>query len=159
MPVFLFTYHAYGTWMPDRTQAYVRRYEGILPTSNETAKLYRDQMKQSTVSFCEVTQQHIIETTLATQPHLDITLRMIATDPTHIHTLIQWGRGRDWKKLRQSIKTAISITLNKHRKPQWLSGGASGKRVKDESHLHHLETQYLPEHRGWKWSPDKGNFK
>ncbi|QDT75400.1 hypothetical protein I41_46100 [Lacipirellula limnantheis] len=30
MPCCLFTYHAYGSWTPDRKQGYVKRHQGIL---------------------------------------------------------------------------------------------------------------------------------
>jgi len=30
MPCYLFTYHAYASWMPDREEGHVRRGEGIL---------------------------------------------------------------------------------------------------------------------------------
>ncbi|MEM1305417.1 MAG: hypothetical protein AAGG46_11005, partial [Planctomycetota bacterium] len=29
MPVYLFTYHTYGSWLPDRPQGYVQRDQGI----------------------------------------------------------------------------------------------------------------------------------
>lgn len=31
MPVYLFTFHSHGSWLPDRTQGYTRRQQGILP--------------------------------------------------------------------------------------------------------------------------------
>ena len=31
MPVYLFTFHAYGSWLPDNPRGYVRRKEGIQP--------------------------------------------------------------------------------------------------------------------------------
>ena len=42
MPCYLFTYHGYGTWLPDRSRGYVRRKEGILPTDEAPmAECYR----------------------------------------------------------------------------------------------------------------------
>jgi hypothetical protein len=40
MPCYLFTYHAYGSWMPDRVEGYVRRGQGILPRDTQMASLY-----------------------------------------------------------------------------------------------------------------------
>ena len=37
MPCYLFTFHAYGTWMPDREEGFVRREQGILPPDEELA--------------------------------------------------------------------------------------------------------------------------
>ena len=159
MPVFLFTYHAYGTRLPDREQGYVRRKQGTLPPDEEAAKLYRDQMQQDAVSFGGEAQLQIIQAVRNTEPHIDITIRMVVTDPTHAHVLLQWTHERGWKSLRTSVKTAISIALKKQQDKAWLSEGASAKQVKDEAHLHYLENQYLPDHRGWKWSSAKGLFK
>jgi len=159
MPVYLFTYHAYGTWLPDRGQGYVRRHEGVLPANDAAAKMYRDQMKQDRVTLGDQAQRKVIDAVCGTQPHIEIVIRMVATDPTHIHVLVQWTHRDAWKKMRQSIKTAVSIALKKHKDQKWLSGGASGKHVKDEAHLCHLEKTYLPSHRGWKWSQEKGLFK
>ncbi|MEM9416024.1 MAG: hypothetical protein AAGA29_11200 [Planctomycetota bacterium] len=159
MPVFLFTYHAYGTWLPDRPEGYLRRREGLQPSSREEATRYRRRMIQSPVVFDEAIQKRIIEAVKNTEQYIDVTTRMVATDPTHAHVLLQWSHRRGPKSLRQSVKTAISIALKKQEDKQWLSGGATGKQVKDEEHLHHLEWLYLPGHRGWKWVRGKGLFK
>jgi hypothetical protein len=41
MPCYLFTYHAYLSWMPDRPQGYVRRKKGIFPPDEEKAEAYK----------------------------------------------------------------------------------------------------------------------
>ncbi|MEM1355661.1 MAG: hypothetical protein AAGH88_12345 [Planctomycetota bacterium] len=45
MPVYHFTFHAYGTWMPDHAKGYVRRKLGILPPDAKMAEQYRRNMK------------------------------------------------------------------------------------------------------------------
>ena len=39
---------------------------------------------------------------------------------------------------------------------EWFVEGGSRKRVKDRAHFDYLVTTYLPRHRGWKWSSEKG---
>ncbi len=38
MPCYLFTFHAFGTWMPDREEGFVQRKKGILPPDEELAR-------------------------------------------------------------------------------------------------------------------------
>lgn len=51
MPVYLFTYHAYGTWWPDRPQGFVQEGKGIQPTNSNLAVAYRKAAKHPIVSF------------------------------------------------------------------------------------------------------------
>jgi hypothetical protein len=37
MPCYLFTWHAYATWLPDRKQGYVEKGRGILPPDKAAA--------------------------------------------------------------------------------------------------------------------------
>ena len=41
MPVYLFTYHAYQSWMPDRGRGFVQKGRGIQPTNALLAHAYR----------------------------------------------------------------------------------------------------------------------
>ena len=160
MLAYLFTYHAYGTWLPDKPDGYVRRKNGVKPANADKADTYRGQMKYPTVEFDEATQRLLIETTQSTAAFLDVEFRLIATDPTHLHVLLQWRHTKPWDKLRASIKTKLSIVLKEElgNRP-WLSEGASRKHVVDHEHLDHLEQNYLPDHRGWKWCHKRGWFK
>ena len=160
MPVYLFTYHAYGTWLPDKPKGYVRRREGVLPSDADQADKYRAQMKYETVSFDEKIQRLLIEAALSTASFLDIEIRLVATETTHLHVLLQWRHTRPWEKLRSSIKIKLSKRLKEElgERP-WLSEGASRKQVKRDEHLQHLENQYLPDHRGWKWCRRRGWFR
>ena len=40
MPCYLFSYHTYRSWMPDRPHGYVQRAKGILPSDPRMADLY-----------------------------------------------------------------------------------------------------------------------
>ena len=152
MPVYLSTYHAYGTWLPDKEKGYMRRKRGLLPKNSDRADLYRSQMPSDPAIFDDKTQKILIEAVRSTQEHLDITIRLIATDASHVHILLQWPDNKPWDKIRASIKVKLSKELkliDANRK--WLSQGASRKQVKEDEHLHHLENEYLPDHLGWKW--------
>ncbi len=61
MPCYLFTYHAYGSWMHDRRQGYVQRKRGILPPDVALAQKYRAAMTQCEVKFTSDTQIAIID--------------------------------------------------------------------------------------------------
>ncbi|MEM9347103.1 MAG: hypothetical protein AAGB26_10855 [Planctomycetota bacterium] len=160
MPVYLFTYHAYGTWLPDKPKGYVRRKQGVLQADADQADTYRSQMKDAAVSFDEQMQRLLIETAQSTASFLEIEIRLIATDTTHLHILLQWRHTRPWDKLRASIKVKLSKLLKEQLGDRpWLSEGASRKQVTEDEHLHYLENQYLPDHRGWKWCHKRGWFK
>ena len=60
MPCYLFTFHAYGTWMPDREEGFVRRDEGILPPDEDLARRYRDRQKGDEVLFDASLQRLLI---------------------------------------------------------------------------------------------------
>ncbi len=64
MPCYLFTYHAYGSWLPDHTRGYAHRGQGVLAPDKHMAGLYRANLKQNTVHFNSPVQRSIIEATL-----------------------------------------------------------------------------------------------
>lgn len=53
MPCFLFTYHAHGTWLPNRSRGYVKRGQGILPPDETMHQRYSQAMKEPKVNFDE----------------------------------------------------------------------------------------------------------
>ena len=65
MPCYLFTYHAFGSWMPDHRRGFVRRRHGILAPSIKTANQYRDRMVHDAVVFDANMQRRLIDETLA----------------------------------------------------------------------------------------------
>jgi REP element-mobilizing transposase RayT len=124
MPVYLFTYHAYGTWLPNKPKGYVRRKEGVLPANSDKSDTYRRQMKYPIVKFDESMQRLLIETTHSTASFLDVEFRLIATDPTHLHVLVQCQHERGWEAIRASIKTKLSLVLKEQLGDRpWLSEG------------------------------------
>ena len=153
MPCYLFTFHAYGTWMPDREEGFVRRKEGILPPDEELAREYRGKAGENIVSFNARIQLLLIEETRVACEKQRYRGHCIATDPTHVHALISWPDERPWLKIRSGLKTSLTLRLNREvqRRQHWFVDSASRKQVKDEEHFDHLVTNYLPSHRGWKW--------
>jgi len=159
MPCYL-TYHAYGTWLPNRKQGYVKRGRGILPTSDHMHRLYSTAMKEDVVAFDERSQRQAIETLLSSQTLQQFELHFVATEATHIHSLLAWRGDRESKKLRSLIKTSLSKAFNVafHRR-SWFAEGGSRKQVRDREHYDYLVNVYLPKHSGWKWSRARGLFK
>ena len=60
MPCYLFTFHAYQSWMPDRPQGYVRRGQGPLPPDDERARQYEKNAAQAAVLFDQDIQTALI---------------------------------------------------------------------------------------------------
>ena len=50
MPCYHFTFHGYGTWMPDEDDGYVLRGKGHQPQDTVKAAQYRWRMKQAKLS-------------------------------------------------------------------------------------------------------------
>ena len=160
MPCYLFTYHAFGSWMPDRPRGYVIRYQGIVPPSNERAKGYRERATQDNVHFDDSMQKLLIEESLKASQYQDFCLHYIATDPTHLHVLASWKDARPWLKIRGGIKSSLSRRLNNELgKQHWFVDSSSRKQVKDQQHYDYLINVYLPKHSGWKWSERRESYR
>lgn len=152
MPCYLFTYHAYGTWMPDREQGYVRRGQGVLPADERKAAQYRGAAKQPEVRFDCAVQQLAISELQTAWLHQRCRGHFVATDSTHVHVLVSWRDERPWKRIRNGLKSSLTRRLNRDLQRQiWFSDSASRKQVKDRRHFNYLVNEYLPSHPGWKW--------
>lgn len=159
MPCFLITYHAHGTWLPNRKQGYVKRGQGILPPDERTYRLYVGAMTQEIACFDDDLQKGLIHAALEAAPYQRFELYYVASDVSHLHVLLGWRHDRQGKLVKSQLKWSLTHALNiRFEKRTWLVGGGSGKQVKDLAHFHYLRNVYLPEHNGWKWSPDRGLF-
>ena len=153
MPCYLFTYHAYGSWLPDRKQGYVKRHQGILPQDMQKHGLYAKAMTEEIVNFSSEHQRCIIESLIKSQTPQRFELHYVATDPTHVHALLAWRDDRNVVAMPGLVKGSISRELNAAMKRRtWLSEGGSRKQVRNREHFDYLMTTYLPKHSGWKWS-------
>jgi hypothetical protein len=153
MPCYLFTFHAYRTWMPDREEGFVRRKQGVLPPDEELARQYETKADENKVFFDSHIQILLIEEAKIACEKQQYRGHSIATDPTHIHILVSWRDERPWLKIRSGLKTSLTLRLNRDvkRRRHWFVDSASRKQVNDRKHFDHLTTVYLPSHRGWKW--------
>lgn len=112
MPVYLFTYHAYGTWLPDRDQGYVKRGEGILAPDPQAYESYRNAMTQAIVSFDEQAQALAIQAVLDSREKQRFECYYVSTDLTHIHVLLSWRDERQAVPMRGLVKGSITRALN-----------------------------------------------
>jgi len=153
MPCYLFTFHAYRSWMPDREQGFVRREEGILPPDADLAREYRKRAIEDEVVFDPPLQLLLIDESQIACQKQRYRGHCVATDPTHVHALISWPDERSWLSIRTGLKSSLTRRLNREiqKRHHWFVDGASRKRVADEDHFIHLLHNYLPSHRGWKW--------
>ncbi len=183
MPCYLFTYHAYRSWMPDRPRGYVRRGQGIRPADESMAQKYRRSAKHDAVVFHEHVQRSLIGAALEACEHQGYRAHFIATDPTHVHLLVSWETDRSWHRVRSKLKESMTRCLNQSfnsrdptgrrrtnersaarsadRRPAashgpWFSRGASRKRLRDRQHFEYLVREYLPSHAGLAWHEGVG---
>ena len=158
MPCYLFTYHSYGSWMPDRDEGYRRRDDiGVLPANRPLANIHRAQAAAKVVFLTSAIQRLVVEELLVAREKQDFRLHYLATESTHIHALVSWKHAATWTKMRGSIRSSITRRLNRvHGTREWLSEGASARRVVCDVHFRQVYDTYLPHHRGWKWSETEG---
>ena len=154
MPVVLFTWQAYGTWMPDDERGYVRRdRDGVQPPDVEMARFYRRWMNQDAVWFAEHHREKLLAAARDCAGPLTASIYGVAMDPTHLHVLTGWRDERDWKRLRRSLRHSLSRTMNTaFEKREWFSDGGSSKSISGETHFDYLPTEYLPGHHALFWS-------
>jgi REP element-mobilizing transposase RayT len=157
MPCYLFTYHAYRSWLPDRSQGFVKRGEGIQEPDPALAKAYRERAKQEQTWFDDESQKVMIDALVEACEKQQCRLHYVATDATHLHLLVSWRIDRDWKTMRTCLKGSVSRRLNERlRRQLWFGRSASRKRVEDRKHFDYLMDVYLPKHQGLKWHEGKG---
>lgn len=160
MPCYLFTFHAYRSWLPDRKQGYVERGKGIQPPDPDLAKKYRQRAVQSETRFDRQAQQTMIDALLEACQYQQCRMHSIATDATHLHVLVSWRIDRNWQAVRSGLKTSLTRRLNENLSRQfWFSRSASRKRVEDRDHFDQLVEAYLPNHRGLKYNEHRGIYE
>ena len=160
MPCYLFTYHGYGTWMPDRKQGYVKRHQGILATDVRMATIYKKNLKAPIVCFGNTEQLVLLdelETACIAQGY---SLHHAATDESHAHVLVSWKKNRKWQVVRAKLGESMTRRLNLDiKRRQWFAKSPSRKRVENQEHFDYLTQIYLPNHRGWKWRENGGKYR
>lgn len=160
MPVYLFTYHSYQSWLPDHRRGYVEKGAGIQPTNVKLASKYRTLAKHPPFLFDALTQHHLILKAQAICLGEGYRLHGAGTESTHLHMVVSWhDELLSYGKVRGRIKNLLSLDLSRRAgitgRP-WFSTGSSRKRVKDLKHLRCLLDKYLPDHSGVGWYEDRG---
>ena len=177
MPVYLFTYHAYRSWMPDHPRGYTKRGEGYQAPDGELAERYRANATSDGILFDEHLQRCLLEEALVACKFQQLRLHAGSTEPSHAHYLVSWKDARHWSKVRASLKSSLSRRLaledqknnnsrdaTRRRNPREsdtgryvlkLSRGASRKHVENRKHFDYLMKTYLPRHNGVKWFEDE----
>jgi REP element-mobilizing transposase RayT len=158
MAVYLFTYHAFGTWMPDRSQGFVQKGKGLLPPDEKLAERYRRLARHETVQFDPLMRQTLVDASRQICDTKDWRLHRVEVIASHIHLLVSWRQFIEWKSVSNTFKRCLGIELSKalNRKGPWFSRGCSRKRVRDRKHFNHLMQNYLPNHHGTFWQEPDG---
>jgi hypothetical protein len=152
MPVYHYTFHAYGTWLPDRAEGYTPYHAGWQPPDASRADQYRSSMDQHPSRFSSAVQELALKTLRDGEPLQNYKLYVFASDQSHLHAVVAWRDDREPTRVQSQIKSSLTRALNNHMgKRKWIARGAGKTPVKDEEHLNHLAHAYLPSHSGVFW--------
>lgn len=155
--IYLFTYHAKGTWMPDRRQGYTTRADGVLPPDPVAAAQYRNRMSGPPAEFTPDIQRLAIEESQVAAGFQSLRLHFVGTDPAHIHILVSWRIQKGWLRVRTALRTSLTRRFNAEiNRREWFVDCASRKRVRNRGHFDYLMTEYLPRHTGLNWREGDG---
>jgi hypothetical protein len=152
--VYLFTFHAYRSWLPARPQGYVRRGKGIQAPDKKMAELYERDAKHPAMRFDARMRETLIISTRAICQSKGWRLHQVRATTTHVHALVSWRHFAEWKSVSNTLKRCLGAELSKSldRRGPWFSRSSSRKRVCDERHFEYLMDDYLPKHGGAFWS-------
>lgn len=150
--VVLFTFHAYGTWLPDRMEGSYHWKRGYQPQNIKLGHEYATKQKEVTARFGAVEHRVIIGAILAASAFQDLRLHFATVDDTHIHILASWRGRRDERLVQQRLKYSITRQLNQQcARRTWLSKDGHRRYVNNELHFDQLRDEYLPSHMGLSW--------
>ena len=160
MPCYLFTYHAYGSWLPDHAEGYVHWKEGQQPPDDNLGDSYRRNMTQEEAEFGEPLQLLLIAELKTAARFQRFRLHAVATELSHVHALASWPDDRSPSRMNESMKKSLTIRLKKQvTERTWFSKGGNERHVEDLEHFEYLMTEYLPSHSGWKWDERRGEYR
>lgn len=154
MPVYLFTYHAYRSWMPDHPRGFVLEGRGIQKPNRALAHAYAKAASQPPILFRKPQQEVLLWIVFDACRRRGWRLHIAACEPTHMHCLISWRGEDDWRDVSTRLKNLASTMLGRvlgEKGRNWFTRGSSRKRVRDREHFDHLMRTYLPSHRGLCW--------
>jgi REP element-mobilizing transposase RayT len=167
VPVYLFTFHGYMTWLPDHPRGYTLRGAGYQEPDEKRAEWYR--RNAGNVDAClfnDDLMRAVIDEAQTACRHQRLRLHSATTETTHLHYLVSWTDDRDWMTVRKGFKMSLSLRLKREgdQAPSTartltvikLGSAGSRKKVKDRQHFDYLMQTYLPSHSGAKWFEDRG---
>ncbi|HEX8323030.1 MAG TPA: hypothetical protein VF595_03875 [Tepidisphaeraceae bacterium] len=155
MPVHLFNFHGYRTWMPDHPKGYTRHGEGVLAPDFDLAAHYYRRSRFDTVRFDARRQRVVVDAVQEVCSRIDIKLYYAVCVSTHAHALVGWKDAREHDVIYDRIKRIMGYKLSKAEGVvgrRWLAARRAGKQVRDEKHFKRLMIDYLPNHRGITWA-------
>ncbi len=160
MAVFMFTLHAYRSWMPDHRRGFVIRSKGVQKPDPQRARRYHSLAKHERMVFGDELCEQIIAAVQDECRKKDWRLLTMVVVWTHVHLIVSWRGFHNVKRVRAVIKRAITTWLRDWtgERRKWLPGGGSIQRVRDRGHYLHLTQRYLPAHRrygGRQWDADE----
>lgn len=155
MPVYLITLHAYRSWNADHRRGFVQRGKGIQPPNPALANSYSNMANHPPVTFDSKIQSLLVWATYDICVRRQWHLHAVATDTTHVHSLISWNDGEiEWNEVRRRQKNVLSWMLGRYMNRKgghWFVEDGSRKLVPDVDHFRYLKTTYLPKHSGLQW--------
>lgn len=163
MPVYLFTFHTYRSWMPDHRRGYTKRNKGYQKPDPNMAQEYSDRANHDDeVLLDRDLQRALIEESIRSCKFQKLQTHAFFTEPSHIHQLVSWKDRRGWLKVRMALKRSLSRRLNQISRDERngtflaLSRGASRKHVLNRKHFDQLKDTYSRRHGGLKWDEHVG---
>lgn len=153
MAVYLFTFHAYRSWLPSHRRGYVQRHKGILPPDAQMSDIYVRRARFDAVRFTPAMAQLIIERTQQVCRQYDWRCHCITVVWSHVHVLLSWRGFRAFESVRAILKRELTRglreSINNPAQP-FFSRSSSRRRITDHRHFDHLMKTYLPAHRKYR---------
>lgn len=152
MPVYMFTFHAYRSWMPDHPKGYTKSGIGVLPADLEMNEWYEERAHFSEITFDRSLQRVVVNAIKEVCVNKMYQLYYAVAVSTHAHAVVGWSEDTIIQTtVHDTLKRIIGLKLARHARVadrRWLSRGRDAKPVRTRKHFFHLVTNYLPDHRG-----------
>ena len=129
MAVYLFTFHAYRSWLPNHRRGYVRRHQGILPTDATMSDIYVRRARFDAVRFTPAMAQVIIERAQQACTQYDWRCHCITVVWSHVHVLMSWRGFRAFESvramLRRELTRSLRVSFSRNADQPFFSRGSS----------------------------------
>jgi hypothetical protein len=153
MAVYLFTFHAYRSWMPDHRRGFVQRGRGIVAPDPRLADAYARRARFERVRWDDADADTLLLAARQTceTPARQWRLHIGVAVFNHVHLLVSWRYYADAARVKAVFHRALTVALrDAHGDPPCrprLARGGSRKRITARAHFLHLRHTYLPTHR------------